>query len=104
MSGSKNDGEKIDLSLVPKPAMEAIGRALMFGAKKYGRYNYTQGFESSRLIAACLRHVSAWQDGEDLDPESGLSHLDHAIACLSMLLHNNSLGTTTDNRRKIITG
>lgn len=99
MSGTKHDAGKPDLSLIPRPAAEALARALMFGAQKYGRYNYTQGFEASRLVAACLRHLLAWQDGEDCDTESGLSHLDHSIACLAMLLHCDSLGTLTDNRR-----
>ena len=69
-SGTKHDTGKVDISLVPLVATEAEARALMFGEKKYGRYNYTQGFETSRLVAACLRHVLAYQDGEDTDPES----------------------------------
>ena len=99
-SGTKHDTGKVDISLVPLVATEAEARALMFGEKKYGRYNYTQGFETSRLVAACLRHVLAYQDGEDTDPESGLSHLGHAKACLSMLLHCDQLGTLRDNRLK----
>ena len=99
-SGTKHDTGKADLSLVPVVAIEAEAKALMFGEKKYGRYNYTQGFETSRLVAACLRHVLAYQDGENTDPESGLSHLGHARACLSMLLHCDQLGTLRDNRLK----
>ena len=99
-SGTKHDTGKVDISLVPLVATEAEARALMFGEKKYGRYNYTQGFETSRLVAACLRHVLAYQNGEDTDPESGLSHLGHAKACLSMLLHCDQLGTLRDNRLK----
>ena len=99
-SGTKHDTGKVDISLVPLVATEAEARALMFGEKKYGRYNYTQGFETSRLVAACLRHVLAYQDGEDTDPESGLSHIGHAKACLSMLLHCDQLGTLRDNRLK----
>jgi hypothetical protein len=102
MGGTKNDKDKVDLSLVPLPAIEAMGRALMFGAAKYGRYNYTLGFETHRLIAACLRHLGAWQEGEDLDPESGLSHLDHAITCLAMLVHCQKLKTAKDTRRKTV--
>lgn len=99
-SGTKHDTGKTDLTLVPKVAMETEALALMFGEKKYGRYNYTQGFETSRLIAACLRHVLAYQDGENNDPESGIHHLGHAKACLSMLLHCEQLGTLRDNRLK----
>lgn len=98
MSGTKHDNGKADLSIVPLVGLEAESRALMFGEKKYGRYNYTQGFEASRLVAACLRHVLAWQDGQNTDPESGLHHLGHARACLSMILHCEQLGTLTDNR------
>lgn len=95
----KNDNSKPDLSLLPSVALEAMSRALMFGENKYGRYNYCNGFESHRLVAACLRHVTAWQDGEDNDPESGGSHLGHALASLAMLLHTIQLGTNKDTRR-----
>lgn len=100
VSGIKHDADKTDLSLLPRVSLEQEARALQFGVQKYGRYNYVKGFESSRLIAACLRHVVAWQDGEDKDPESGVSHLGHAKACLSMLLHLEQLGNLQDNRLK----
>ena len=99
MSGTKHDDGKPDLSLIPRAAMNGIARALMFGANKYGRYNYCKGFANTRLAAACLRHVMAYLDGEDIDPESGLSHLDHALATLSMMVHCEELGTLVENRR-----
>ena len=95
----KFDGGKADLSLNPLIAIEQMARAFMLGEKKYGRYNYTAGMDASRLIAATLRHVHQWQDGEDNDPESGASHLGHALACIAMLLHQQQLGTLRDNRR-----
>lgn len=98
VTGTKHDAGKVDLSLVSKASYDAEAGALMYGEKKYGRHNYTAGFDASRLVAACLRHVTAWNDGEDLDPESGLSHLAHAKACLGMMLHCMELGTLTDNR------
>ncbi len=98
--GTKHDEGKVDLTLVPLIALEAEARALMFGEKKYGRYNYTQGFESSRLTAAALRHIYAYIAGDDVDSESRLLHLGHARACLAMHLHCEQLGTLRDNRRK----
>lgn len=98
MSAKKFDGAKPDLSLLPLPALEQMALAFMHGEKKYGRYNYAAGFDSHRLVAACLRHVAQWQDGEDLDPESGASHLGHALASLAMLLHTIQLGTNKDTR------
>lgn len=83
----KHDGDKPDLSLVPRAAVEAIARALGHGVRKYGRDNYRQEprLERHRLLAATLRHVFADLDGEATDAESGLSHIDHALAALSML-------------------
>jgi len=98
--GTKHDSGKIDLSIIPQVALEHESRALMFGEKKYGRYNYTAGFQTSRLIAAALRHIHAYNNGEQVDSESGYHHLGHAKACLSMLLHCEELGTLTDNRFK----
>lgn len=83
--GTKNDAGKPSISLIPKAALWGAARALTFGAVKYGRYNFRAGIEYSRLADACYRHVSAFMDGEDLDPESGLSHIDHALASLIML-------------------
>jgi hypothetical protein len=100
VGGTKHDSGKPDLSLVPFVAIAQIAQALMYGEKKYGRYNYLGGFNSNRLIAATLRHVHAWNSGEDTDPESGISHIAHALAGLSMLLDCQRVGTLTDGRFK----
>lgn len=96
--GLKHDDGKADLSLIPLIAIESEARALGFGEKKYGRYNYTRGFDVSRLTSAALRHIYAYNNGQDIDSESGLHHLGHARACLAMLLHCRELGTLKDNR------
>ena len=100
VGGTKHDSGKPDLSIVPYVAIEQIARALMYGEVKYGRHNFLRGFNSNRLIAATLRHVYAWNSGEDNDPESGLSHVAHALAGLSMLLDCQRVGTLTDGRFK----
>jgi len=97
-SGVKNDFQKIDLSLLTRASLEAEASAMMFGEEKYGRHNFRNGFETHRLVAAALRHITAWQDGESLDPESGLSHLNHAKACLGMLITNIADGKAIDTR------
>lgn len=95
----KNDGEKIDLTLVPIEAQEAIARAMMYGAKKYGRGNYRlSGMAWSRLIAACLRHLGTFLYDGSPDPESGLSHLDHALASLAMLAFQAARHPEADDR------
>jgi hypothetical protein len=95
---SKNDKEKADLSLIPQVALIAAAKALMVGEHKYGRYNYCKGHKASQLVAATLRHLTAWNDGEENDPVDGQPHLGAAIASIAMLLRQQQLGTLVDNR------
>ncbi len=101
MSGTKNDQGKIQLSLNPTSALKLMAQVFMFGAAKYSKYNYRGGFDYSRLIDAAERHLHAFKDGEDNDPESGLSHLGHLMCCIAMLIDTIELGTSRDDRDKI---
>lgn len=98
--GLKHDKGKPDLSLIPYSAQCAEALAFGFGADKYERDNFKAGMEASRLIAAAQRHIGAWWEGQDLDPESGVTHLAHARCCLAMLIELERLGKLTDNRYK----
>lgn len=84
----KHDISKPRIDLVPMGLVMAAGRALGFGADKYADYNYLQGdgLKHGRIFAALQRHLWAYWNGEDLDPESDHHHLDHAAACLGMLI------------------
>lgn len=86
MSAVKHDGGKPMISLVNRRAIEEEARVMMFGLQKYGRDNWRGGMAFSRCIDAGLRHLHAFADGEDLDEETGLSHLAHARCCLAFLL------------------
>jgi hypothetical protein len=97
----KFDAGKPDLSLLPGCFLVEVARAMTYGAQKYGRYNYTRGFPTSRLIAAMMRHIAAYSDGEADDPESGVSHLGHVAANVLMLIHCAQLGTLEDNRNVV---
>ena len=84
--GKKHDGGKVMYDLLPGEALHEIARALTYGAKKYEPRNWEHGIAYSRVFAALQRHLWAWWNGEDEDPESGLSHLAHAGCCLMFLL------------------
>jgi hypothetical protein len=85
--GVKHDAGKPDYSLLPLSALEPVVRVLEHGAAKYGRTNYLAlAGARERYLAACLRHLAAFQDGEAVDPESGLPHLAHAICGLIFVL------------------
>jgi len=92
--GTKNDQGKLRLELVPVESINAIARAMTYGAKKYGDWNWAKGIAHTRLFGAALRHMWAYFRGEDYDQESGNHHLDHALASLAMLRASidNSLG------------
>lgn len=85
----KHDDGKVDWSLVPFEALEGMANVLTFGAKKYAAWNWTDGggFKWTRLLGSCLRHLFAFARGEDLDPESGISHISHAQCNLLFLAY-----------------
>jgi hypothetical protein len=82
--GIKYDGEKPDYSLVPFQAMDEVVKVLTYGAAKYDRFNWEK-VEPRRYQAAALRHISAYMQGEKIDPESGINHLAHAVCSLLFL-------------------
>ena len=69
------------------------------GARKYGAFNCrTLTVEAETYLGATLRHLMAWQDGEDTDPDSGNPHLSHAMASLAILVDALESGNAIDNR------
>lgn len=94
----KKDFGKIRLDLLPFEALEDVARVLEFGAKKYHVDAWREGMAWRRLLAACLRHLFAWSRGQNLDPETGLSHLAHAACCLLFLISYKRTGAGVDDR------
>lgn len=85
--GRKDDGEKVRADLYSGSAYLATCRGLTYGVKKYAAWNWAKGILYSRVYGALIRHLFAWFMGQEKDPESGLSHLDHAGCCLMFLQH-----------------
>lgn len=83
--------EKPPMELVPAALIRACARAMGYGANKYAANNWRRGMRWGEVYGALLRHLTAWNAGEDIDAEenggSGLNHLDHAAACLAFLTH-----------------
>jgi hypothetical protein len=99
-SGRKDDSAKIRVDLLDPLALEGLAAVLTFGANKYAAHNWRGGIHYSRLLAAALRHILAFSRGEELDPESGLSHIDHAACCLMFLSNMSKTRKDLDDRFK----
>lgn len=84
----KFDTDKPRMSLVPFKQIEKIAKVLTFGASKY-KDNSWQTLDNAedRYFSATMRHLAAYQQGEELDEESGMSHLAHAATNLIFLLY-----------------
>lgn len=77
-----NDG-KLKWSYVHFQSMEPMVRVLMFGAQKYEPRNWQRGLNKEEILESMQRHLAKMMDGEENDPESGLSHIGH-IMCNAM--------------------
>lgn len=96
----KYDQDKLPLNLISTEALNQIAAVLKFGAQKYAEHNWRKGFAWSRPLSAAMRHITAFNDGEDKDPESGLSHLAHAACCIMFLLEFEKTHKKLDDRWK----
>lgn len=78
--------KKAPISTISAPVILEVGLAMLEGARKYGRHNYRPaGVRGSVYYDAVFRHLASWWEGEDTDPDSGLSHITKAIAGLVVL-------------------
>jgi hypothetical protein len=90
--GRKFDGGKLEYGLLPPKALEATVEVLTFGAQKYERDNWQKVSDSKRrYFDALQRHLWAWKQGEQLDPESNKHHLAHALCCLMFLYEHDTI-------------
>ena len=96
--GRKFDGGKLQYGLLPPLALKATVEILTFGAEKYEPDNWKYVPDSKRrYFDAMQRHVWAWKNGEQLDPESGIHHLAHAMCCLMFLYEHDTIYSIDDN-------
>lgn len=90
---------KTPLDLVPDTIEMEVALAYLEGALKYGRYNWrVAGVRASIYRAAVRRHIAAWWNGEDADPDTQVKHLANAIACLGIILDAALCDKLNDDR------
>lgn len=87
------------LSVIPCPVLFEVGAAMTEGAAKYRRHNYRiAGVRHSIYYDAAMRHLMAFWEGEDIDPDSGIHHISKAIAGLVVLRDSMMQGNDQDDR------
>ena len=98
--GVKFDQEKSRMDLIDSDFLVELGDALRYGAKKYATHNWRSGLQFSRITGALMRHLAAFNKGEDIDPESGLPHTAHIAACSMFLSWTSKHRKDCDDRYK----
>ena len=98
--GVKYDGDKPTMELLAPEFLVGTATVLAYGKRKYAARNWEAGMRWGRPLGGLLRHITAWMTGEDIDPESGLHHLDHAACCLMFLRGYVARGIGEDDRKR----
>jgi hypothetical protein len=97
----KYDEGKAPVHLVPPEAIDEIAHVFGFGAAKYAVNNWRHDIDStewSRTYSSIQRHLMAFWRGEDLDPESGMSHLAHAATQIVIMMIAQNEAPSMDDR------
>jgi hypothetical protein len=71
---------------MPVRVLWEVAVGMMEGGLKYGRHNYrAAGVRATVYTDASIGHITQWIEGEDKDPDTGLSHITKAICSLMVL-------------------
>ncbi len=97
----KNIEGKPPMSLISLLFLEQLAQVLAHGSQKYAPNMWrSDPMPFTHEIDSVLRHILAFNRGEDADPDSGLPHLAHAACRLMFLIERTVLHPEMDNRWK----
>lgn len=90
-AGAKLDKGKLRYDLYPPEVLESVVQILTFGAEKYSPNGWKEVSDANnRYYSAMMRHLEAWRQGEEVDPESGMPHLSHVLCNVTFLSYLNN--------------
>lgn len=91
--------KKVPISTLSGPVLFEMGLGMLEGARKYGRHNYrAMGVSATVYFDAAVGHLIDWFEGEDIDSDSGLSHVTKAMTALLVLRDSMLMGNWIDDR------
>lgn len=82
LPGTKYDQDKLQYTLIPSKALEAVARNLTIGLKKYKERDNWKKVPNAeqRYLDALYRHLEAHRKGEIYDPDSSVPDMPHLAA------------------------
>lgn len=98
--GLRYNTGKAKWALLDFPSLEPMVRVMEYGAGKYSPHNWKKGMPHTEISECLMRHLAAYLNGEDTDPESGLSHIGHIQSNAMMLQYNIKNHPELDDRYK----
>lgn len=91
--------KKVPTHCIPSGPLLELGLAMMEGGRKYGTHNYrAMGVRYSTYYDAIDRHLKAWWEGEDTDPDSGIHPLIKIMGCCVVIRDSMLMGNDEDDR------
>lgn len=100
---TRKQQEKLRYDLIPRGAMAGAAAVYTQAEAKYKDNSWkTRNEPISSHYAALQRHIEALRNGEDIDPESGLPHYDHAQCRLQIIGWIIRYRPELDDREKML--
>lgn len=89
---------RLDLTAFPMTAL-IYGALGCTEGMKYGFFNYrVANVAASVYVAAALRHLTKWYNGEEADSTTKVPHLASVLACIAILVDAHEQGSLNDDR------
>lgn len=101
MMGDRQNQNKRKWTLVDYPTLQGMVSVLEFGERKYSRDNWKKGLYYTETADSLMRHLVAFLSGEDIDPESGLPHVDHIQCNAHFLAYMAKFRKDLDDRNPV---
>lgn len=82
----RNNVGKLRVDLVPHEMITSLAQGLTKGAKKYYERNWERGFPHMSVYGSTMRHLLKWLEGQDIDEDTGVRHIELAFLNLGMIV------------------
>lgn len=91
-TGAEKGVKRARHSLIPGVALEMVAEHYAAGAEKYEKHNWRKGYEWTKSIDSLTRHLHAFGEGQNLDPETKTPHMAavafHALTLLTFMVEH----------------